>query len=145
MGLGRKSPSLTTVAAAEVDEESGTPKTARRRNGGSGGSSSSGKSGKTRKLGGWQLRPLLTLAACTMVFGPLGTFLTFMLLPDDHVWRLQQTQGTAIASLESRPHAVRGHMRLLHLRLAGTDVNARFVIDERSDWEGFIAGCTVRE
>jgi hypothetical protein len=35
-------------------------------------------------------------------------------------------------------------MRLLHLRLAGTDVNARFVIDERSDWEGFIAGCTER-
>ena len=35
-------------------------------------------------------------------------------------------------------------MRLLHLRLAGTDVNARFVIDERSDWAGFIAGCTER-
>ena len=92
MGLGRKSP-----APILSDEEAGlksgeeTPKT-RRRNGSSSGSGSSGKNGRSRKLGGWRLRPLLTLAACTMVFGPMGTFLTFMLLPDDHVWRLRQSQ-----------------------------------------------------
>ena len=96
MGLERKSPVNTM---SEVDEESGrksgeeTPKTRRRNGSSSGGGSGSGKNGKSRKLGGWRLRPLLTLAACTMVFGPMGTFLTFMLLPDDHVWRLRQTQA----------------------------------------------------
>ena len=135
--------------AAEADEEVGrkteaddTPKM-RRRNSSNGGGSSSGKNGKTRKGASCKTRPLLMMAVCTMVFGPLGTLVTFMLLPDDHVWRMRQS--SALASLESRPHAVKGHMRLLHLRLAGTDVNARFVIDERSNWEGFIAGCTVRE
>ena len=92
MGLDRKSP---VPNLSEVDEEAGrksgedTPKT-RRRNSSSNGSGSSGKNGKSRKLGGWRLRPLLTLAACTVVFGPMGTLLTFMLLPDDHVWRLRQ-------------------------------------------------------
>ena len=84
------------------------------------------------------------LAACTMVFGPFGTIITFMLLPDDHSWRLRQSDGSdgqqeGMPSLEQR-----GHMRLLHLRLADTDINARFVIDERSNWDGFIAGCTER-
>ena len=31
------------------------------------------------------------------------------------------------------------HMRVLHLSLAQTNVKARFVIDERSDWESFLA------
>lgn len=32
---------------------------------------------------GWRPRPLTLLAICTVLFGPLGTFLTFLLLPDD--------------------------------------------------------------
>ena len=99
--------------------------------------------GKLKRRGGYQFKLLPMLAACTMVFGPFGTILTFMLLPDDHSWRLRQEQlSDGQQGMPSLEH--RGHMRLLHLRLAGTDVNARFVIDERSNWEGFIAGCTER-
>ena len=92
------SPVLEPLSA--LDEEAGR----KLRNGGeeprrrcsstSGSGSSSGSIGKTKKRAGYQLRMLPILAACTMVFGPFGTIITFMLLPDDHSWRLRQSDGS---------------------------------------------------
>ena len=41
-------------------------------------------------------------------------------------------------------HGAASHTRVLHLSLAGTSTKARYVIDDRSDWEGFVAGVVER-
>ena len=100
-------------------------------------------------------RPLTLLAICTVLFGPLGTLLTFLLLPEDVRGSRrpqQQPQPTQQASLQHLPSQQQplgggpgaSHMRVLHLSLAHSEVKARFVIDERSDWEGFLSGCAER-
>jgi hypothetical protein len=75
---------------------------------------------------------------CTMLFGPVATIATFLFLPsDDGTGGLGDEDG-------ERPVGWNSHMRVLHLSLADSDVKARFVIDERSDWESFLAGCAER-
>ena len=80
------------------------------------------------------------LAICTVLFGPIGTVLTFLLLPSDGSGGGAPNGAPGAA----RPPGASSHMRVLHLSLAHSDVKARFVIDERSDWDGFLQGCAER-
>ena len=92
-------------------------------------------------------RPITVLAVCTVLFGPIGTILTFLLLPSDAGESDRQRSGVGGNGVGGAGAAARppgGHMRVLHLSLAHTNVKARFVIDERSDWESFLAGCRER-
>ena len=92
-------------------------------------------------------RPLTILAVCTVLFGPIGTILTFLLLPSTPVGAeadLRRRAGGNGEGGAARMPGAASHMRVLHLSLAQTNVKARFVIDERSDWESFLAGCIER-
>lgn len=91
-------------------------------------------------------RPLTVLAVCTVLFGPIGTIMTFLLLPAEgggDADRLRRGGVSDEGALRAAGGAA-SHMRVLHLSLAHTNVKARFVIDERSDWDSFTAGCSER-
>ena len=89
-------------------------------------------------------RPLTVLAVCTVLFGPIGTILTFLLLPAEGGGDVGRMRRGGPNDAAVRAAAVASHMRVLHLTLAHTNVKARFVIDERSDWDSFLAGCVER-
>ena len=107
------------------------------------GSSRKGRGGDKARTSRWPPRPLTVLAVCTVLFGPLGTLATFLLLPDDLIGSRKQPQGHSPGHAPV-PSSAKPHMRVLHLSLAHSDVKARFVVDERTDWSAFLSGCTDR-
>jgi hypothetical protein len=137
-----------TPYAADWDEESGGAVSDRDADG---RPSRRAPKGQPATTGGWcSCRPLTVLALCTVLFGPIGTVLTFLLLPasdaaPDAPGRAHAANGGAPSESDGgRGGGATSHMRVLHLSLAHTNVKARFVIDERSDWASFLAGCVER-
>ena len=128
--LGRASGRRARSAAREHDEESGLPPSREKKK---------EPPSKTRASGPFRPRMLTILAALTMLFGPVGTVLTYMLMPKETAITVEAATLRHTGSASSS-----GHMRVLHLALAGTDTKARFVIDDRSTWETVIAGCKER-
>ena len=66
--------------------------------------------------------------------GPIGTIVTFCLLP---------MEGSGAEGPDVR-HGAAHRQRVVHLSLVGSDRRARFVLDETTPWEAFIAGCEER-
>lgn len=140
--LGRTSGHRARAAHSGSDEEAGLrrgelsdSKRSKTRRSPGGGDLGSG----SRTCCGARPRLITLLAGCTILFGPVGTVLTFLLIPD-------APGATVVGESTAAGRAVEqaGHMRVLHLALAGTDVKARFVIDDRSTWETFLAGVMDR-
>ena len=159
---GRRARALYDESVVHEDEP-----TIGRRRGGSSSASAPPSSSRTksydksssskdrREQSTRRLRLLTGLAACTILFGPVGTMLSFWLMPDDGAgsfrfpWSGRPAaappgaigRGGGVATTAGAAH---GHTRVLHLALAGSDARARFVIDEQSSWESFEAGCRER-
>ena len=128
--LGRASGRRVRSAAREQhDEESGLPSREKKKESPS----------KSKAAGPFRPRMLTILAACTILFGPVGTVLTYMLMPKENAASVEAATIRHTGSASAG-----GHMRVLHLALAGTEVKARFVIDDRSTWETVTSGCKER-
>jgi len=94
-------------------------------------------------LKNWQRVLLAVLFFC----GPIGTLVSFWLLP-------KEADGAdALGQFRHPPGVVDGgaggsvggtRVRMVHLSLAGTDRRARFVLDENTPWDAFISGCRER-
>jgi hypothetical protein len=87
---------------------------------------------------------LKLLLAALFLCGPIGTVISFWLLP-------KEEEVDALASLHAMPPSSIGGgatppglVRMVHLSLAGTERRARFVLDDRTAWDAFIAGCKER-
>jgi uncharacterized membrane protein YgcG len=91
----------------------------------------------TAGIGWWQRGLLAVLFLC----GPIGTVISFVLLPKDG----ETTEiGSRYAPMASASvHGV-ANVRVLHLSLAESSRRARFVLDENTVWDTFLAGCRER-
>ena len=81
----------------------------------------------------WQRGLLAVLFLC----GPVGTVISFLLLPtstETHSHHAPPGKGANGAA----------RVRMVHLSLADTDRRARFVLDENTVWESFMSGCRER-
>lgn len=84
----------------------------------------------------WQRILLVVLFIC----GPVGTVISFLLLPkeaestDTLLRRAPSGAGTGTVA----------RVRMVHLSLADSDRRARFVLDENTFWDSFLAGCRER-
>ena len=102
----------------------------------SGDSRGRDKGAKAAGTGGgscWQRGLLLVLFVC----GPVGTVISFLLLPGESAepHSHHSPMGTGSAG---------GRVRMVHLSLADTDRRARFVLDDTTGWEVFLTGCRDR-
>ena len=97
---------------------------------------SSGKAAPTSKK--WKHALLVALFMC----GPVGTIVSFWLLPkvqmhgDPNAWPVAPSGPRALVN--------GGKARMVHLSLVGTSRRARFVLDDQTLWESFMAGCKDR-
>ena len=86
---------------------------------------------------------LSLLLAVLFFCGPVGTIVSFWLLPKED---RQLTAPAPLAldayggALFTEPRAA----RMLHLTLVGSSRRARFLLDEQTDWESFMVGCQER-
>jgi len=111
--------------------------------------SSSKTSAGTGKHGAPRFRLLVVLALCTILFGPVATMVSYLLL--GHLRRrpffskpVLQPQGNgALANAPISSSSI-GPTRVLHINLAHSERKARYVIDRHSDWESFVMGCQER-
>ena len=107
VSLGRAAGRRVRSAVRDHDEESGFSR---------GSKESPGKAGRAES----QIcrpRVLMMLAGCTFLFGPLGTMLTYILIPS-HT-EIASSTTLKEAALPSSARDTAGHMRVLHLALAG--------------------------
>ena len=98
------------------------------------------KDGSASGGGCWQRALLAILFFC----GPVGTVISFLLLPKD----ADSTAPLRHSPMGDAPKPGGEHsglrVRMVHLSLADTDRRARFVLDENTVWETFLAGCRER-
>ena len=89
----------------------------------------------------WQRALLAILFFC----GPVGTVISFLLLPKD-AETSEQIRANAMGNQPSPDSSGGGglRVRMVHLSLADTDRRARFVLDENTVWDTFLAGCRER-
>ena len=90
----------------------------------------------------WQRMLLALLFVCTTA----GTVVSFWLLPKgaritDAAQAAQPAHGVGVATPAL---ATVARVRMVHLNLANSDRRARFVLDENTVWEAFLAGCRER-
>jgi hypothetical protein len=89
---------------------------------------------------GWQKVLLAVLFLC----GPVGTVISVLLLPKDaeaaEPLRHSPMGSGSLGGASGGPTRV----RMVHLSLADSDRRARFVLDESTAWETFLAGCRER-
>ncbi|KAL3892535.1 MAG: hypothetical protein SGPRY_015039, partial [Prymnesium sp.] len=79
------------------------------------------------------------LLAVLFLGGPAGTVVSFWLLPTGPV-------GADVGSHHARGRGSSGisRVRMVHLILSNSNRRARFVLDENTVWEAFLAGCRER-
>ena len=102
---------------------------------------SRGRDKKTVSSSGsnWQRLLLVILFFC----GPVGTVISFLLLPKD----VETVNAEPNLHHHSpSPSAAGGgaRVRMVHLSLADSDRRARFVLDENTVWDVFLSGCRER-
>ena len=106
-----------------------------------GGKDSRGRDKEKKPAGGgampcWQRALLALLFFC----GPVGTVISFLLLPKEA--EPSDALGTRHAPMGAGGGPTR--VRMVHLSLADSDRRARFVLDENTVWDTFLSGCRER-
>ena len=84
------------------------------------------------------------LLAVLFLCGPIGTVVSFWLLPKGGDGAEAMARHSAMRGGASGNSATGPRVRMVHLSLAGSDRRARFVLDENTVWEAFLAGCRER-
>ena len=97
---------------------------------------------RPRRSQSWTRCCWLALAAFLCLVGPVGTVISFLLLPSnaDENNAMAHSPVSSVVGGGGGPTRV----RMVHLSLADNDRRARFVLDKSITWEDFLAGCRQR-
>jgi len=85
---------------------------------------------------------LIVLAACTILFGPIATLLSYWRVPLSPAPDARLHGARRGTHGPPGPDGIAG--RVLHLNLAGSEVKARMVLPHDSDWATFVEGTKER-